>query len=657
MAAYLMILTLFVVFFINSRLTDAKVDLIISDPEVRVGSDHLILCKAGKDAEIQWQKDGEDIDEDRYIVESIDETSSKVLLKSVTLDDRGTYKCICNYGNHEDEAAVNIFVYEMPNFGNTQKYHEFLVNETAQIPCLVSGKPEVDINWYRNRLRIINGPGHQSVLPDGTLQIANIQREDSGTYVCEGRIRGRKILRTLDISIVVNAPATAMISIKKASVFAGPNTNVTIICLVTGLPAPIITWSTPPTSDSSRYIYNSDKSELIIPAVVRNDAGKYICTAQNKIGEDGAIFELDVSEIPLVTLSQKKMAVGLGGSILIYCDATGHPVPTITWRRKGSSNAMPSVGRQRVEGSKLIIEKVAPSDGGVYTCDAHSSAVHSTEDFSLITAPEVPSLFRVSPGPTSAHITLNTTVLDGGSPLTNYVLQWRKQPQDKWAETNVPPSSPLVVKALAPYTEYFIRFAAQNNKFLGGFSAEHKIRTQAKREPDRPMLSNDEKVIEENSFSIPFKQLDDGGSPIKRYVVRYRKDKEGEDWREKEMAANSTKVYIPHLQYGSDYLIEVLAVNTNGISSPAKLKFSVPQVETKGGLGKAGVVGIVMVIFLVLLLSVDAFCCYKNRCGLLNFLSRKMLVHKMSVSKSVEEGVINNAAVKPPANGEPTVEA
>lgn len=60
-------------------------------------------------------------------------------------------------------------------------------------------------------------------------------------------------------------------------------------------------------------------------------------------------------------------------------------------------------------------------------------------------------------------------------------------------------------------------------------------------------------------------------------------------------------------------------------------------------LGKGGVVAIVLVIFLFLLMGVDALCCYTNRCGILNFLARKMFGPNVSESKSLEEGVFNNA--------------
>lgn len=54
---------------------------------------------------------------------------------------------------------------------------------------------------------------------------------------------------------------------------------------------------------------------------------------------------------------------------------------------------------------------------------------------------------------------------------------------------------------------------------------------------------------------------------------------------------------------------------------------------------------IVLVIFLLLLVGVDALCCYTNHCGMLNFLARKLFGPSMSETKSVEEGVFNNVAV------------
>ncbi|KAI4893836.1 hypothetical protein NFI96_020825, partial [Prochilodus magdalenae] len=624
---------------VSSARADAKVEIITSDVDIKIGNEQLLLCKAGKEADITWQKDGEDIDEDRHLVEKVDETSSKLHLKNVDLKDSGTYKCLCEYENHNDNSDIKIFVYEEPNFGETKTYHEFLENLTVHVPCVATGKPDVEISWFRDDVLVSNdGKNHLTVLPDRNLQIANIRKSDYGTYTCQASIKDRPtIYKRLDISVVVNVPPTVRVRSERTNVHAGPDTNVTIICLVAGVPKPIISWTTPPTSDSSRYIYNSDKSELIIPAVARSDFGEYVCTAANKLGDDSAAFILDVSERPYVILSKEEMAVKPGESVSVSCNATGHPSPSIEW----SSNE-----GKKIEGPELHIENVKPSDGGVYSCKAENPAGSTTNTFQLITSPSVPQYFTVTPGPISANINLHAPVKDGGSPITNIVIQWKKQAQDQWTETAIPLSDHMAVTSLAPYTWYIVRFAAQNKHFIGGFSEEKKIRTKGRREPDSPLLSATDGKIEGNSYSIPFKLTEDGGYPIQRYVVRYRMDKEGENWKEKEIAANMTMIQLQNLQYNSDYQMEVFALNINGSSFPAALNFTIPQAVNKPSLGKGGVAGIVIVIFLVLLVAVDAFCCYTNHCGLLNFLARKLFGHKASDTKIVEEGgVINNAAV------------
>lgn len=41
-------------------------------------------------------------------------------------------------------------------------------------------------------------------------------------------------------------------------------------------------------------------------------------------------------------------------------------------------------GQMNVEGSKLILENVMPSDGGLYSCTASNTVGTATEDFQLI---------------------------------------------------------------------------------------------------------------------------------------------------------------------------------------------------------------------------------------------------------------------------------
>ncbi|XP_030639043.1 neural cell adhesion molecule 1 [Chanos chanos] len=653
MAASVMILELCSFLILLSNAKKGKMEIILADPDVLIGEDALLLCKAGGEGEIKWLKNEEDVDEDQYVVEKIDETTSKLTIKKAKPEDSGKYTCECEFETGQtDSRSVDIFVYDKVAFGSTTTYHEFLQGQTVVVPCIVTGKPEVEVNWiWKNRV-IDDGHKHFKILPDKSLEIQNIQREDDGNYICEGKIKGAKgpdKAAQLSISVVVNAPPTVKIREELKKVVAGPETNVTLQCLVTGAPQPTISWTYPANSDFSRYIFNSDKSQLVIPSVVRSDFGEYICTATNKIAENSATFTLDVSEHPVVVLSQEVLQVEPGQTVSVSCNATGHPAPTLRWVRKNSNEDLSSsIGRRRVVENELIIENVAPSDGGLYSCVAVNNLATTSRDFALQTKPDKPVHITAAPGPTSVHFTLNNDVLNGGSPITYYVAQWRKNSAQDWKQINISHTEQLVITSLEPYTAYLVRLAAQNAVGLGNFSSELPVRTQGMQgEPDSPVLTASKSQVKDNSFSIPLKQLDNGGSPITSYAVHYKVDKDKEDWRTKSFPGNSTSIYLDNLQYNAEYQMEVFAVNLNGSSIPVSFNFSIPQPAASSGptLGKGGVVGIVLFIFFVLLVAVDAACCYTNRCGLLRFIALKLCGQKVPGEKSLEEGDGNIATV------------
>ncbi|XP_070993954.1 neural cell adhesion molecule 1 isoform X2 [Oncorhynchus clarkii lewisi] len=624
--------------------SEAKMEIITSKADLLLGENAILLCKAGGEGDITWQKDGEDAEEDQ--IEKVDETSSKLLIRNAKMEDAGRYTCLCDFDTgHRDHTSYTIFVYERPSFGETLAYHEFLEGQDVVITCMVTGKPVVEVNWERDHEKL-HSEGRITKLKDNSLQINSINRKDRGTYTCEAKIKDRPIFEKLDISISVNVPPTAKIHEEVKKVTAGPETNVSLSCLVEGVPQPNIIWTVPDSSDESRYKYNSDKSELIILSVVRSDYGEYICTAKNKISESSAMIMLDVSEHPVAVLSQKKMELEPGQTLSVSCNVSGHPMPALQWVRKTNNDHLLTVdaggGRVRMEdGYVLVVDNVTSSDGGLYSCMAISPAGNASTDFTLQTWPGKASQVIGTPGPTSVHFTLGASLVDGGSPITHFTLQWKTGRENNWQERVIQSTDPLVIKDLNPYTTYSVRFAPQNHLGQGGFSEELTVRTQGIREPDRPVLVASEGKVEGNMFSIPLPQLNNGGSPITHYTVRYRVNKVDEDWREKDLPSNSTMINLHDLQYKSDYHVEVLAVNPYGSSSPAKLNFNVPQPVAKmnkGGMGKGAVAGIVIAIFLALLIAVDATCCYTNHCGMLMFLAVKLFGQKVPGMKTVEEG-------------------
>lgn len=70
--------------------------------------------------------------------------------------------------------------------------------------------------------------------------------------------------------------------------------------------------------------------------------------------------------------------------------------------------------------------------------------------------------------------------------------------------------------------------------------------------------------------------------------------------------------------------------------------------KVSSSMTKGGVVGIVIVIFLVVFLAVDATCCYRNHCGLLMSISVKLFGQKVPGLKMLgnAEGNTNGYVVK-----------
>ncbi|XP_026225634.1 neural cell adhesion molecule 1 isoform X1 [Anabas testudineus] len=626
--------------------TDAKMDIITSKQDFLVGEEILLLCKAGGEGDITWQKDGEDIDDDD-IVSPIDETSSKLIIKKAKLEDAGKYTCLCSFDNgHRDSTLITLYVYEGPSFGSTKTYHEFLEGSAGVVPCLVTGQPAVNVHWLRDKQEISSNVGaHVRRLSDNTLRIEKVKREDAGTYTCQAHIRGRPISQQLVISVVVNSPPKVRLREEVKKVMAGSETNVSLVCLVDGLPKPNITWTMPVTFDPSHHQFNSDRSQLTIRSVGRADFGEYICTATNKISEDSATIMLHVFEAPEVTVSAEQLSVSVGERVSVSCNVSGHPQPELHWVNKHNGRTLDSTsGGVRVVDSVLVIDEVMPSDGGLYSCMAVSVSGNASRDVAIRTQPGAPHYLSVLPGPTSILFSLKTPPVSGGTPITGFVLQWRQSEAEQWKEVTVPASGPLVITSLKPYTLYTVRLAALNAVGLGQFSDTNNARTQGIREPDSPVLLSDKMKVEGNSFSVPLKQIDDGGTPLMHFMMRYRQDKEGTEWKKKQLSPTVDSVFLRDLAFSSDYQLEITAVNANGSSIPATFNFTIAEQPSKASsMTKGSVVGIVMVIFLVVFLVVDATCCYRNRCGLIMTIAVKLFGQKVPGLKTLEEveGTIN----------------
>ena len=101
-----------------------------------------------------------------------------------------------------------------------------------------------------------------------------------------------------------------------------------------------------------------------IPRVTLQDAGSYVCSADNGLGQVGkAELQLDVLHAPIVSLPESR-EVKEGTDTTVECDIVANPRPaTIQWTKEGDE-------KFHQNGPTLRLNNVNARHNGKYTCSA-----------------------------------------------------------------------------------------------------------------------------------------------------------------------------------------------------------------------------------------------------------------------------------------------
>uniref|UniRef100_A0A3Q1F9V0 Neural cell adhesion molecule 1a n=1 Tax=Acanthochromis polyacanthus TaxID=80966 RepID=A0A3Q1F9V0_9TELE len=380
-------------------------------------------------------------------------------------------------------------------------------------------------------------------------------------------------------------------------------------------------------------------SSLTLKNVQFTYAGQYLCTASNSIGQDNRHMYLEVR--------CNRLCSGLRSDI-----PSGVP-----WLFGLSFTPV------FVSFSVLQITPDSQNDFGSYNCTATNVMGAESKEFILIQAevPSSPEIQQVEPFSSTAVVEFEEPVSMGGVPIIKYRVEWRSLGQEWSGREYDAEDGEITIVDLKPETTYEVKMSAINGKGEGESSTASTFKTQPVREPSAPKL--EAKAQGGNSLKVTWIKQDDGGSPIKHYLVRY-KATHVSDWKpEIRLPHGSEYVLLSSLDWNTEYEVRVVAENQQGKSKPGTLSFrtaveptTIPDaVDGGSGLGTGAIVGILIVVFFLLLVGVDVTCYFLNKCGLLmciavNFCGKAGPGAK---SKDIEEG---KAAFTKDESKEPIVE-
>uniref|UniRef100_A0A8C0AVS8 Neural cell adhesion molecule 1 n=1 Tax=Buteo japonicus TaxID=224669 RepID=A0A8C0AVS8_9AVES len=774
--------------------TSLQVDIVPSQGEISVGESKFFLCQVAGEAkykDISWfSPNGEKLtpNQQRISVVRNDDFSSTLTIYNANIDDAGIYKCVVSSVEEGDsEATVNVKIFQKLMFKNAPTPQEFKEGDDAVIVCdVVSSLPPTIIWKHKGRDVILKKDVRFIVLSNNYLQIRGIKKTDEGTYRCEGRILARGEINFKDIQVIVNVPPSVRARQSTMNATANLSQSVTLACDADGFPEPTMTWTKDgepieEADDEEKYSLNYDGSELIIKKVDKSDEAEYICIAENKAGEQDATIHLKVFAKPKITYVENKTAMELEDQITLTCEASGDPIPSITWKtstrnisneEKSSASNSIFLSCQTLDGrivvrsharvSSLTLKEIQYTDAGEYVCTASNTigqdsqamylevqyapklqgpvAVYTWEgnqvnitcevfaypsaviswfrdgqllpssnysnikiyntpsasylevtpdsendfgnynctavnrigqessEFILVQAdtPSSPSIDRVEPYSSTAQVEFDEPEATGGVPILKYKAEWRALDEGEWhsrlydaKEANV--EGMITITGLKPETTYSVRLSAVNGKGVGEISLPSDFKTQPVREPSAPKLEG-QMGEDGNSIKVNVIKQDDGGSPIRHYLIKYKAH--SSEWKpEIRLPSGSDHVMLKSLDWNAEYEVYVIAENQQGKSKPAHYAFRTSAQPTvipastspTSGLGTAAIVGILIVIFVLLLVAVDVTCYFLNKCGLLMCIAVNLCGKSGpgAKGKDMEEG---KAAFSKDESKEPIVE-
>uniref|UniRef100_A0A3Q3L298 Neural cell adhesion molecule 1a n=1 Tax=Mastacembelus armatus TaxID=205130 RepID=A0A3Q3L298_9TELE len=600
-------------------------------------------------------------------------------IRGIKKTDEGMYNCEARVmaRGEIDFRMIKVIVNVLP----TVRARHSEVNATADIgssallACDADGFPEPTVTWtkYVTHSEEDAFTGHLN--EDGSeLVIKNVKKVDEGDYTCIAKNKAGEKAEEVSLNVFVQ-PKITYLNNQTASEF---DEQVTLTCEASGDPTPTISWSFENRVFTEEGEQSFDRnivvrsharvSSLTLKNVQFTYAGQYLCTASNSIGQDTQHMYLEVRYAPKI-LGSVTAYTWEGNPANISCEVKAHPRASVLWFRDGfqlpTANSTGMMIYNTPTISYLEITPDSQNDFGSYNCTATNVMGTESKEFLLIQAdvPSAPEIQKVDPFSSSAVVHFEEPDSMGGVSIMKYRVEWRL-PGQSWTGREYDAKddmTKITIADLKPETTYEVKMSAINGKGEGESSLSSTFKTEPVREPSAPKL--EVKVHNRgNSLKVNWIKQDDGGSPIKHYLVRYKAHVS--DWKPViRLPYGSEYVVLSGLDWNTEYEVHVVAENQQGKSEPGILSFrtaseptNIPDTLDNGsGLGTGAIVGILIVVFFLLLVGIDITCYFLNKCGLLmciavNFCGK---VGPGAKSKDMEEG---KAAFTKDESKEPIVE-
>uniref|UniRef100_T1JD50 Down syndrome cell adhesion molecule n=1 Tax=Strigamia maritima TaxID=126957 RepID=T1JD50_STRMM len=365
-----------------------------------------------------------------HIGERVQQTSGALIIHRAQTSDSGTYVCDVSNEAGNDRGETTLTVTASLTVSILPEKQVVDIGKSATFRCVVTGFPVVYVSWYKDGRKLQSDA--EKTLSDDTITIASVHVTDKGMYQC--LVSNNQESAQGAGQLILGDAAPELVGVFDDNTLES-GTDVSLACVATGSPAPVITWFVDDvslqTSERIRVVGRADTdgsivSVLNVTETRWEDGGTYRCLANNKAGTVEHIARLNIYGRPAIRPLDKVTAVA-GEDVRLNCFYYGYPVTSINWEKDG--RALPFNLRQiAFPNGTVVIRKVQrATDSGKYTCtvvnDKGQSAQEHVEMAVMVPPKIVPFTFQDEHLLDGMLVRVSCVVSRGDLPL---VIRWEK---------------------------------------------------------------------------------------------------------------------------------------------------------------------------------------------------------------------------------------
>ncbi|XP_063350176.1 roundabout homolog 2 isoform X7 [Pelmatolapia mariae] len=485
-----------------------------TDVVVAAGEPAILECvppRGHPEPTIYWKKDKIRIDDkdDRITIRG-----GKLMISNTRKSDAGMYICVgTNMVGERDSETAQVTVFERPTFLRRPINQVVLEEETVEFRCQVQGDPQPNVRWRKDDIDVPRGRYEIKYdKEDYVLRVKKASINDEGTFTCVAENRVGKLEASATLTVRARPVAPPQFVIRPRDQIVSQGRTATFPCETKGNPQPAVFWQregsqnllfpNQPQQPNNRFSV-SPSGALTISSVQRADAGYYICQALTVAGSILAKAQLEVTDVltdrppPIIRQGPSNQTLGVDSMALLKCQASGDPIPSISWLKDGVSLLGKDPRMSLQELGSLQIKNIRLADSGIYTCVATSSS-GETSWSAFLEVKESGGVIVMKnhddnelPGPPSkpqvTDVTKNSVSLSwqpglaGASPVSSYVIEaFSQSVSNSWQTVaDHVKTTQFTVKGLRPNTIYLFMVRAVNSQGLSDPSPmSDPVRTQ-----------------------------------------------------------------------------------------------------------------------------------------------------------------------------------